>query len=220
MPGWASSFLTEGFADGPMFIWNLCMYITCSLMGYDFPFAPETGLTDNSIFSVLVRFLQSQMVSVEEVYNWFMGAGLVLLNLFCLIAFCRQASRLRENVTIEMWIELFIKVVVGNVLMLEGLNIVKALLNVASSTSNVFMSIANVDIVTFNIDFGAVMAYVVVGIFFLIGSVVCGITIVVTVAKRIINIYILTCLMPIACSTLGDREQRLGMVKDVSFHLF
>lgn len=214
MPGWATSFLTEGLAQGPMVIWNLCMYMACSLMGYDFQFAPETGFSaaDNTWLAPLIKFVQEHTVYVEDIYSWFMGAGLVLLNLFCLIAFCRQASRLRENVTLEMWIELFVKVVVGNVLMLEGLNIIRAFLNVASSTSNVFLSLSNVDIVTSNIDLGAVLGYVLIGIFFLIGSVICGIMIVVTVAKRVINIYILTCIMPIACSTLagGPEIERSG----------
>ena len=212
MPDWATSFLTEGFAQGPMVIWNLCMYMAVSLMGYDFPFAAETGLQDIPVTGSLIQFVQENSVYVQSIYSWFMGAGLVLLNLFCLIAFCRQASRLRENVTTEMWIELFIKVIIGNVLMLEGLNIIHGFLNVASATSSVFLNISDVDIVTGNIDLGAVLAYVLVGIFFLIGSVVCGIMIVVTVAKRIVNIYILTCVMPIACSTLagGPEIERSG----------
>ena len=181
-----------------MVIWNLCMYITCSLMGYDFPFGPDSVISDSSAFAPLMNFMNENMTYVEDIYGWFVGAGQVLLNLFCLIAFCRQASRLRENVTMEMWIELFIKVVLGNVLMLEGLNIIRAFLNVASSTSSVFLNISNVDIVTSNIDLGAVLGYVLIGIFFLIGSVICGIMIVVTVAKRIINIYLLTCVMPVA----------------------
>ena len=185
MPSWASAFFTEGLGQGPMVVWNLCMYITYSLMGYDFDFSNTT------------------IVAVSDIYNWFQGAGLVLLNLFCMIAFCRQASRLRENVTLEMWIELFIKVVIGNVLMLEGLNIIQAMLRVSSDAANIFMSTSNVDIVTSNIDFGAVLAYVLIGILFLVGSVVCGIMIVVTVARRIINVYLLTCVMPIACSTIA-----------------
>ena len=195
-----------------MVIWNLCMYMAVSLMGYDFPFAAETGLKDIPVTGSLIQFVQENSVYVQSIYSWFMGAGLVLLNLFCLIAFCRQASRLRENVTTEMWIELFIKVIIGNVLMLEGLNIIQGFLNVASATSSVFLNISDVDIVTGNIDLGAVLAYVLVGIFFLIGSVVCGIMIVVTVAKRIVNIYILTCVMPIACSTLagGPEIERSG----------
>ena len=36
VPDWATSFLTEGFAQGPMVVWNLCMYMAVSLMGYDF----------------------------------------------------------------------------------------------------------------------------------------------------------------------------------------
>ena len=128
MPDWATSFLTDGFAQGPMVIWNLCMYMAVSLMGYEFQFAPETGLLDNTIFGPLIRFIQEHSVYIQDIYNWFMGAGLVLLNLFCLIAFCRQASRLRENVTMEMWIELFIKVILGNVFMVEGLQLVIAVL--------------------------------------------------------------------------------------------
>ena len=207
MPSWASAFLTEGFAQGPMVIWNLCMYITYSLMGYQFNFSTGNEVLSQLPFQNLFDYSNMTFTLVGDIYNWFLGAGLVLLNLFCMIAFCRQASHLRENITLEMWIELFIKVIVGNVLMLEGLNIVKSLLGAASSASTVFMSSSNVDIVTANIDLGAVLSYVLVGILFLVGSVVCGIMIVVTVAKRIINIYLLTCVMPIACSTLAGGGQ-------------
>ena len=207
MPGWASAFLTEGFGQGPMVVWNLCMYITYCLMGYNFNFSTGNEILADLPFAKLFDFSETTFMAAGDVYNWFLGAGLVLLNLFCMIAFCRQASRLRENITLEMWIELMIKVIVGNVLMLEGLKIVRSLLGVASSASAVFMNASNVDIVTSNIDLGAVLAYILVGILFLIGSVVCGIMIVVTVAKRIINIYLLTCVMPIACSTLAGGGQ-------------
>lgn len=73
MPDWATSFLTEGFAQGPMVIWNLCMYMAVSLMGYDFPFAPDTGLQDLPIFGPLIQFVQEHSVYVQDIYNWFTG---------------------------------------------------------------------------------------------------------------------------------------------------
>ena len=217
MPDWASEFLTGGISQGLMVPWNWCMYAVYQLFGYSFPdLSPsESGQTFWQKMGELLGFQvhsAAGLYSLQDIYNWFLSAGLVLLNLFCMIAFCRQASRLRENVTTEMWIELFIKVIVGNVLMLEGLKIMLSFLGVAATTSNLMLENSRVDIVSSNVDFGAVLGYILIGIIFVIASIVCGIMILVTLLQRIINIYLLACVMPIACSTLagGPEIERSG----------
>ena len=75
-----------------------------------------------------------------------------------------------------------------------------------------FLNASDIQIVPDNIDVGAVLAYILIGILFVLASIVCGIMIVVTVLSRIINIHILICMMPIACSTLagGPEIERSG----------
>ena len=210
MPDWASEFLTGGFGQGLMVPWNWCMMVTYQLMGYRFDFSE--GLWEQFMGTVDSSLGRVPLYSVQDIYQWFLSAGLVLLNLFCLIGFCRQASRIRENVTVEMWIELLIKAVVGNVLMVFGLPILQSLLGVASTTSTLFLNASDIQIVPDNIDVGAVLAYILIGILFVLASIVCGIMIVVTVLSRIIHIHILICMMPIACSTLagGPEIERSG----------
>lgn len=211
MPDWASEFLTGGFGQGLMVPWNWCMMVTYQLMGYPFDF--EENYLDQFMGNLSSFFGGTPLFSIQDIYEWFLSAGLVLLNLFCLIGFCRQASRLRENITTEMWIELFIKAIVGNALMLFGLPILQSLLGVASTTSSIFLDTSEIQIVPDNIDIGAVLAYILIGILFVLASIVCGIMIVITVLSRIINIYILTCVMPVAGATLaggGELERTAG----------
>ena len=210
MPDWASEFLTGGMSQGLMVPWNWCMMVAYQLMGYQFEF--EEGTLQNAFGNINDFFGGMSMNSIQDIYGWFLSAGLMLLNLFCLVGFCRQASRLRENVTIEMWIELFIKTLIGNILMVFGLDLIKSFLGVAATTSNLFLVNSDVQVVPDNIDAGAVLAYILLGILFVLASIVCGLMIVVTVLTRILNLYILTCIMPIAASTLagGVEIERTG----------
>lgn len=188
MPSWATEFLTGGIGQGLMAPWNLCMLVTAQLLGFDVGSSFYVVRAGNSIASI---------------YTWFVGAGAALLNMFCLIAFCRQASRLRENVTIEMWIELFIKVILGNGFMLYGIKVLSAFLSVAGQIGSIWLAQSENTIVSDNVDVGAVLVYIFFGILFTLASIICGVMIVVTVAKRIIHIYLLTVTMPIACATLA-----------------
>ncbi len=193
MPEWATNFLTEGLFAGPAAIWNALMAGAYGLLSYGFDIESE------SAFSYILT----------SAYDWFVVVGVSLINIFALVAFIRQASRLRENITTEMWVEILIKVVLGNVFMLNGLRVVGTLLDMAGYTSSLFLIATDVSIVSEG-DLGAVLTYVIFGIIWLIASAVCGFYILVTIARRIANIYLLTIVMPIACSTLpggGEIEQ-------------
>lgn len=51
--------------------------------------------------------------------------GSVFLNMFVMAGFCRQASNLKEGITTEALIEIFIKLVAANMLMLNSLEIMQ-----------------------------------------------------------------------------------------------
>ena len=61
----------------------------------------------------------------DTVYPLFLGMGAVFLNMFSMAGFCKQASNLKEGITIEALMELFIKLVAANMLMLNCLNIMQ-----------------------------------------------------------------------------------------------
>ena len=109
MPSWLRMmFGMEKFFQGPGAVWKTCMAMVQSLMGM----TPDT-FSDNAWTYV-----------TDTLYPWFLSIGVILLNIFCLVGFIRQASNLKENVTMEMWIELFIKTIIANFLMQEGLKII------------------------------------------------------------------------------------------------
>ena len=87
MPQWLSDFL--GFASAFNLgsgIWDFFMMIVLSLMGM----SPET-------------FSPGAWGYVTgTLYPWFLSIGVVMLNMFCMIGFIRQATNLKENITVEM----------------------------------------------------------------------------------------------------------------------
>ena len=186
MPEWVNGmFSMGGMFQGPGVIWNTCMMLVRLLMGT----TPET-------------FAPEAWAYVSgTLYPWFLSIGTILLNIFCLIGFIRQAANLKENITMEMWIELFIKTLIANLLMRYGLSIMGDLFRIAAGGTTFIMGDTLPSIWTSDVDVGAVLAYLVVGIIYLIGSAVCGIMIVVEVLSRYLNLYILIAVSPIALST-------------------
>ncbi|MBQ6134334.1 MAG: hypothetical protein IJI65_09295 [Lachnospiraceae bacterium] len=188
MPGWLQGFFSTGqLFTGPSAIWNACMLITEGLMGM----GPDTYAPEAWAY---VR---------DTLYPWFLAVGSILLTLFCLIGFVRQASNLKDNITIEMWIELFIKLIIGHFLMNNGITIMQSFFGIASGTTLMINDNTIPTIWTSDIDAGAVMMYILVGIIYVIASVICGITIVIEVLSRYLNLYILVATAPIALSTLA-----------------
>ncbi len=186
MPSWVNGMLgTNSLFQGPGFIWNTCMNMVRALMGT----SPSTFSPDAWNFVT------------QTLYPWFLAIGTILLNFFCLIGFVRQATNLKENITIEMWIELFIKTLIANLLMRYGLSIMADIFAIAAGNTVFIMGDSLPSIWTTDNDVGAVLAYLVVGLIYLIGSAVCGIMIVVEVMSRYLNLYILVAVAPVALST-------------------
>lgn len=60
--------------------------------------------------------------TTQTLYPWALGIGITLTNIFLLIGICRIASNLKENITLELFVELMIRVVALNVALQLGLN--------------------------------------------------------------------------------------------------
>lgn len=136
-------------------------------------------------------------------YPWFLTIGVTLLNIFCMIGFIRQASNLKENVTIEMWIELFIKVIIANVLMTNGISLMQDIMSMGSSLSGSIMNSNFPSVYSSEMDIGAVMVYLIFGLIYAIASAVCGGMIFLEVMGRFLNLYMLVAVAPIALSTIA-----------------
>ena len=167
--------------------WNFFMLITYSMIGK----TPENY--SPGAWSYVT----------DTLYPWFLAIGLTLLNIFCMIGFIRQASNLKENVTIEMWIELFIKVIIANVLMSNGISLMQDIMSMGGTMSSTIMSTHFPSVYSSEMDIGAVLVYLVFGLIYSIAAAVCGGMILLEVMGRYLNLYMLVAVSPVALSTIA-----------------
>ena len=191
MPRWLESMI----AGGPCFsaalgFWNWTMSIVQSLLGMspqEYSPGAWTYITDS-------------------IYPWFMGMGAMFLNMFALIGFCRQASNLKENVTMEMWVELFIKIIICNTLLINGLSIMQEFTGFASDVTSGLLGDSIPQIYGDDIDLGFSLSMVLFGPLYLILVIVCATTILEEVMSRFLNLYLLIGSAPLAlCTIAGGR---------------
>lgn len=122
MPDWLPDFLNSNLLYGPFYqissaIWNIVMTVCTGIM-----------TTTPQGFSVDTwEYVQT------ELYPWALAIGVMSMDLFIMIGFFRAVGNFKENMTLELMIEVFIKIVILNVLMVSGLRIIKTLFKAASA---------------------------------------------------------------------------------------
>lgn len=188
MPSWLKDMLAGGsnFALAQA-AWNWIMGIVQSLM----------GMTPENYSSEAWNYIN------ESVYPWFMGMGAMFLNMYALIGFCRQSSNLRENVTTEMWIELMVKIIICNTLLINGITIMKEFTSFGSMVTMGLLGDGIPKIYGEDTDLGFSFAMILLGPFYLILVLVCAVTILIEVLSRFLNLYMLIGTAPLAMSTVA-----------------
>lgn len=138
-----------------------------------------------------------------EMYPWFLSIGAILLNIFFFVGVIRQTGNIRENMTLESFLDLCIKVVVANALMQSGLTLMREMFQIASQMSVEIYLGSDINFEQMDMDVSAQLFYAVFGIIFLVVSLVCSVTILMVVYGRYINLYLLVVSAPIALSTMA-----------------
>ena len=133
----------------------------------------------------------------------FLSMGAVFLNMFTLIGFCRQASNLKEGITMEAWIELFIKLVIANILMTNCLDIMQEFTGFAITTTKVLLPKGVPTVIGGDYDAGFRLAMLMLAPIYLIISGVCSITVLIEILGRFLNLFMLMAVAPLALSTLA-----------------
>lgn len=186
MPQWVAEFL-----QGPTYIignafWNQIM----ELIAGQLTMTPQ-------------HFSGAAWSYVQSLYRWSQSIAVVLLNLFFMIGFFRQASNLRENVTWEILIEYLIKAVMANGLMMSGLEIIQEFFSVASLLCGDLTVGDLPPFSTENLDFGSALFFSIFGAIYALVAIVCGFLILATVYGRYLKLYTMTVLAPVALSALA-----------------
>lgn len=142
-------------------------------------------------------------VTVESILPWFIGAGAALINLFFFIGFIRQNTNLKENVTLEVWIESGIRVVVANTLIICGVDIMEDFLTLSTVATRYVVGPNILEIVNPEFDASTIFFYLCVGLLYFITSVVCSMMILLTICIRILYICFCVVAMPIGIATFA-----------------
>lgn len=191
MPDWVTNFF-GGFSIGlANTIWKAAMALIGGLLGTPpQDFSPGTW-----------NFVE------QTLYPWSLAIGVSLLNLFFIIAIFRAVSDLHHNITLEMIIEAFIKIVVANVIYLNLFLLMRLILSIAAAMVGEIFMTQNPDLIVDEMDIGSTLFYLLFGIFFVLAAIVCSFLMLLTVYSRYIKIYLLIVLAPFAVPALiGGRE--------------
>ena len=191
MPDWVTNFF-GGFSIGlANTIWKAAMALIGGLLG-----TPPQDFSPDA-WNFVERTL----------YPWSLAIGVSLLNLFFLIAICRAVSDLHHNITLEMTIEAFIKIVVANVIFLNLFLLMRLILSIAAAMVGEVYTMQSADLIVDEMDIGSTLFYLLFGIFFVLVAIVCSFLLLLTVYSRYIKIYLLIVLAPFALPALiGGRE--------------
>lgn len=135
------------------------------------------------------------------VLDFSMGIAASLLNIFFYIGIIRMSTNLKEAFTLEVLVDIIIKMLLGNLLILYGLDFITILFDVASISADAFL----LEVITFkqaDVDAGSIMFNFVFGIIFMSVCLVCAFMIFMTLYNRYLWLYMLVAVYPFAFSTL------------------
>lgn len=184
--------LLSGLFYGPFYslaylVWNWCMGMCTGIM----------GSTPEDFSPTAWSYVQN------DLYPWAIGIGASLMNLFFLIGFCRAVSNFKENITLELCVESMIRLVVLNILLQMGFNLIRTFFRIASALSVQLMRMEHLAFYTSDADVGAHLFWWLFGLLYFLVACVTGIMIVLTVYGRYVKLYLLIVFFPLAMPSLA-----------------
>lgn len=140
----------------------------------------------------------------SDLYPMFLAIGSVLLNLFFYIGYVRQASNLRQEMTLEIFVEMCIKVCLGNLLIQSSVVITSAMYASSGNMAALILSGTDDPFQQDDVDGGAIFFYLVLGIVFFAVCVVCSFTVFLVCYGRFLQLYMLVLAAPPALATIAS----------------
>lgn len=140
--------------------------------------------------------------TTNVVLDFTIAIGGTLLNVFFMVGIIRQSTNLKENFTLEIFVDNVIKVLLSNMLILNGLDLIKMLFRLSAISSGAFLIDNMPNIELLNQDIGSFLFNFIFGFVFLAVSIVCAFTIFLTLYNRYLQLYLLVATYPLAMSTL------------------
>lgn len=138
-----------------------------------------------------------------DLYPMFAALGSVMLNLFFYIGYIRQVSNLRQEMTFEIFIEMSIKVCLGNLLIQSAIVIPQAMYASSGNMAALILSGTDQPFEQDDIDGGAIFFYLFLGVIFCAVCLVCSFMVFLVCYGRFLNLYMLVLAGPPALSTIA-----------------
>lgn len=191
MPDWLPEFLNGSLLYGPFYqiasaIWNTAMSACMGIM----------TKTPEGFSSATWTYVNN------ELYPWALSIGIMSLNFFVMMGFFKAVGNFKENMTLELMIEAMIKVVVLNVLLVKGLDVIKKIFEMASAMAGTAVMIEPPAFFTGDVDVGSVMFFWICGLFYFLVAMACSFLILITLYSRYIKLYLLVVTFPLAMPSI------------------
>lgn len=154
---------------------------------------------------------------INTVYPWMQSIGLLMLNLFIMIALCQAVTTLHTNITLELCVEALIKIVIANVIFANLLKIMNVFFRISSLMCSGLQNQAGIDMKLDASDFSGSVSItsLLFGIVFVLVSLVCSFMILLAVYGRFLRLYLLAAMAPLAIAPLAG-----GQRTEQTFHAF
>ena len=114
----------------------------------------------------------------------------------------KKDSFRKENMKLVLMIEAMIKVVVLNVLLVKGLDVIKKIFEMASAMAGTAVMIEPPAFFTGDVDVGSVMFFWIYGLFYFLVAMACSFLILITLYSRYIKLYLLVVTFPLAMPSI------------------
>lgn len=144
--------------------------------------------------------------TVDTLYPWMLGISAVLLNLFFCVGLCRQMSNLKQNFTLEIFVEFMIRVFIANSVLQGGIILVQGMFSIAAQAGSGIMAGTRITFEQVDFDAGAVLFYFLLGIIYFAVCLTSGGMIFLAVYGRFLQLYLLVFSMPVAVSTVAGGQ--------------
>ncbi len=138
----------------------------------------------------------------EVILPWTLGISATMLNLFFMIGTMRSVGNIKEGLTVELFVEICIKAVLANALLLLALPIMKTFFEMSADMSIFVFGGSSMNFSQTDMDVGAELFYMSFSSIFFIVCLVCSLTVFLVVYGRFLQIYLLIGTCPFAISTL------------------
>lgn len=142
----------------------------------------------------------------KDLYPWALSIGILMVNLFFLVGFCKSFMNLKEHITLELCVETMIRLVCVNALLRMGMPIMKTILKMAAALAGDVIYIERIAFFTEDGDIGSHLFWWMLGFLYFLVAVICAFMIFLTVYGRYVKLYLLVVFFPFAMPTvIGGR---------------